>query len=77
MEITNELSQALLKGITTASAIEVTYRDGGVVKGMIKNYDMKDGLTIGRSPQNPGESKLHSVTFDHVAEIKIGEEVYK
>ena len=48
-----------------------------VRKGMIKNYDMKDGLTIGRSPQNPGESKLHSVTFDHVAEIKIGEEVYK
>ena len=73
MELTSEIEQIFASDSDRISRLELTYKNGGVVIGIILRLRLRPlRVVIQKSAPEKGERPRHKVVFDHVTQMKVG-----
>lgn len=72
MILTDEIRDILAAGSEIVKEIELTYRNGGKVRGTIRKFSARRGkLSIQKSQPAEGERPRHKAVFDHVTALRM------
>ena len=72
MELTAEIEKIFSAKQDRISGIELTYKNGGIVRGTINKVRLSPlRLVIQKSSPEKGERSRHKVVFDHVTRLQI------
>jgi len=72
MELTEELRTLFAEGAESIKELELTYKNGGKVRGRVHKLKQKPlRLTIQKSEPASGERPRHRAVFDHVLSLEL------